>query len=128
MVGGKHQNINNHTGPMVGGKHRGPCRGAPASTQWDREGHAILNKAAAHKLGLHTFVCLFIHRFVCLFSKARTKTVLARQWLETQDLREVQGNQKDSQFKFTQLVTCRLSAEANPIQFQSPCSFLCSSQ
>lgn len=79
MVGGKHQNINNHTVLMVGGKHRGPCREAPMSTQWDREGNTVLNKAAAHKLGLYTFVCLFIHWFVCLFSKARTKTVLPRQ-------------------------------------------------
>lgn len=73
MVSGKHQNTNNNTVLMVSGKHRGPCRGAPTSTQWDREGHTILNKAAAHKLGLYTFVCLFIHWFICLFSKGRTK-------------------------------------------------------
>ena len=73
MVSGKHQNINNNIVLMFGGKHRGPCRGAPTSTQWDREGHTVLNKAAAHKLGLYTFVCLFIHWFICLFFKSRTK-------------------------------------------------------
>lgn len=67
MVSGKHQNINNNTVPLFGGKHRGRCRGAPTSTQWDREGHTVLNKAAAHKLGLYTFVCLFFHSLVHLF-------------------------------------------------------------
>lgn len=80
MVSGKHQNINNNTVLMVSGKHRGPCRGAPTSTQWDREGHTILNKASAHSLGyIHLFAYSFIGSFVCFLKAEPRKTVLARQ-------------------------------------------------
>lgn len=81
MVGGKHQNINNHTALMVGGKHRGPCREAPTSTQWDREGNTVLNKAAAHKLGLYTFVaCSFIGLFVYFLKPEPRQSYQGSDW------------------------------------------------